>query len=134
MSKSVKLPQLPSMQCDDGCGLCCGVIVLRREEFRRIEALVKVRGITPRRQGTRCPLYIDGKCSIYEGRPDVCKLYGHVERLNCPRGYNVNITREEEIIWQKHMKDAGHGMRFMHELVYLPGEMPAIIEQAKLEP
>jgi hypothetical protein len=29
------LPQLPSMQCDDGCGECCGVNFVRREEFRR---------------------------------------------------------------------------------------------------
>ncbi len=129
---NIPLPQLPSMRCDDGCGLCCGVIVVRSQEFRRIEGLVRVRGLEPRRQGTRCPLYIEGKCSIYEGRPAVCRLFGHVERLNCPRGYNVNITREQEARWQRHMSE-GTGTRCLHELVYSAQELPAIIEQARAE-
>jgi Fe-S-cluster containining protein len=129
---NITLPQLPSMRCDDGCGLCCGINFIRNHEYRRIEGLVRIRGIKPLRQGTRCPLYIEGKCSIYEGRPLVCKLFGHVEQLNCPRGYNVNIPKDQQVIWRQQIAE-GSGIRSIHELVYTASEMPAIIEQAKQE-
>lgn len=120
------LPQLPSMQCDDGCGECCGVNFVRREEFRRVEGLVKARGIKPVRQGLRCPLYQGGKCTIYESRPLVCRLYGHVELMNCPRGYNVNISKEDERKWQMEMSQ-GHGVRSLHEMVYSADEVKEIV-------
>lgn len=33
-----------------------------------------------------CPLLRDGRCSQYQFRPLVCRLYGAVEALRCPHG------------------------------------------------
>lgn len=124
---TISLPQLPSMRCDDDCGECCGVNFVRREEYRRIEGIVKARGIKPVRQGVRCPLYQSGKCTIYESRPLVCQLFGHVEAMNCPRGYNVNIPADQQRLWQQQMAQ-GHGMRSLHELVYSIAEVKQIVQ------
>ena len=35
--------------------------------------------------GERCPLLTGNKCSIYEDRPEVCRLFGTVPELQCPK-------------------------------------------------
>jgi hypothetical protein len=36
--------------------------------------------------GTSCELLVDGRCSIYQDRPLICRLYGVAEGLPCPHG------------------------------------------------
>lgn len=124
--RSLSLPQLPPMQCDKGCGECCGIVACSQEEFDRIAGIVRVRGLTPQRQGTTCPLYIGGQCSIYHARPLVCQLYGHAPDLTCPRGYNTNAAPHVEARWTQGMRSLP-GMRFLHELAYSPAEFQDII-------
>jgi hypothetical protein len=33
-----------------------------------------------------CSKKIDGRCSIYEDRPLICRLYGSVDKFACPHG------------------------------------------------
>lgn len=33
-----------------------------------------------------CPFLKDARCSIYEIRPAICRLWGNTERLRCPFG------------------------------------------------
>lgn len=84
------------MQCDDDCGECCGMVMCNDDEYRRIAAYAKRAKIKPKKQGTTCPFYQNGKCSVYPVRPAMCRLYGHVPGMECPRGYNVNVGQDQE--------------------------------------
>jgi Fe-S-cluster containining protein len=87
-----KLPILPSMKCDDFCGSCCGVVPASRGEYEAIVAFAKRKGITPLAQDHTCPWYQSGKCSVYEVRPTMCQVFGHVPELSCIKGYNRNVS------------------------------------------
>lgn len=52
-----------------------------------------------------CDKLIDGKCSIYEDRPFICRVFGAVksERMRCPHGCKpkdgfLNKRRSDKII------------------------------------
>lgn len=116
------------MRCDHGCGECCGVVACSKAEYATIEKVVKAKGIRPVRQGTTCPLYIDGQCSIYEARPLACRLYGHVKDMACPRGYNVNVTREVEREYSRLMVRGGVANAvLLHSLVYTSAEFTEML-------
>lgn len=34
----------------------------------------------------RCPLLVDGRCSVYNARPMICRLFGAVEGMICKHG------------------------------------------------
>lgn len=84
---------VPTIQCKGLCQQSCGPINMSAEERRRIDA----RGVhipTMRElndsiidRGTvDCPALRDGKCSVYEDRPLICRLWGAVESMPCPHG------------------------------------------------
>jgi len=79
------------MQCDDGCGDCCGIVPANDKEFDRILDFIEEKNIVPLKQGVTCPFYQSGKCAIYPVRPIMCQVFGHSTKLECSRGYNVNI-------------------------------------------
>jgi Fe-S-cluster containining protein len=31
------------------------------------------------------------KCTVYEARPTMCRVFGHVPEMSCILGYNVNV-------------------------------------------
>lgn len=72
--------------------------------------------IVPKDQGITCPLYLDGKCSVYEVRPLVCRAFGHVDGMNCSRGYNANLPSE---IVDARLRANGEGARITHEVLRL---------------
>jgi Fe-S-cluster containining protein len=84
--------EFPPMRCDDGCGDCCGPAPVTQAEFDRIVDYITQHKIVPREQGQTCPLYLDGRCSVYEVRPFACRAFGHVAGMACSRGYNTNIS------------------------------------------
>jgi Fe-S-cluster containining protein len=112
-----KLKVLPQMQCDEGCGDCCGLIPVNETEFRKVERYVKDHGIVPieHHDGT-CPLYQDGKCTVYPVRPLICQLFGHSEDklMQCTRGYNVNIPEREV---HRMIAANGGATRTLHDLL-----------------
>lgn len=112
-------PTLPVMQCDAGCGKCCGPVPVRRMEFQVIEEFIAARGIEPVAQGLTCPLYLGGTCAVYEVRPMLCRVYGHLAGMNCPHGYNVNIPRQRErkLMGPYLAAAKREGERWLHELV-----------------
>ena len=91
--RKVSLPVLPEMQCDKGCGECCGPVLCKQHEYDRVVEYAQQNGIEPKRQGETCPWYQDGGCKVYPVRPFICRLFGHSEDLVCSRGYNVNIPK-----------------------------------------
>ncbi len=129
------LPQLPSMRCDDGCGECCGPVFISQDEYERIERVVNAQGITPRRNGPlTCPLYIDGKCSVYLARPAICRLFGHAPKLVCSRGYDTPATPRQIEKYKQYMRRStrgGEDVRLLHELVYSEYELIAEFSVSK---
>lgn len=83
---------LPSMRCDDGCGECCGPVVCSQPEYDAVLAYAAEHGVEPVDQGVTCPWFQGGRCAVHEARPTTCRLYGHVDGMRCPRGYNANVT------------------------------------------
>lgn len=88
--------KLPKMKCDKNCGACCGPVLCDETEFMAVNKYAFDNGIVPKRQGLNCPWYQDGECKVYPVRPFACRLFGHVKKMVCCRGYNVNITGKQE--------------------------------------
>lgn len=110
----LKLPVLPPMRCDEGCGECCGPVPVTQHELDAIRRYVAKQGIVPKNQGPlTCPFY-DGKCAIYPVRPLICKVYGHTKGLACHRGYNVNALPDTFV--HKLIRQRGKAVGFLTRL------------------
>ena len=92
------LSGLPTFQCKEGCFDCCGPVIISRLEYMRcIKASgrsakdVKQQMQSDLKQGIyTCPLFDaeTKKCSVYEVRPAICRLFGVVKgELLCPHGH-----------------------------------------------
>ena len=80
--------KIPEFYCKEGCGECCGVHYWSTMEWKIITAFLKEHG--RKQQYAReildmCP-YLDERkrCTIYEVRPAICRLYGVVQAMQCP--------------------------------------------------
>lgn len=92
------LSGLPTFKCKEGCFDCCGPVELSRLEYMRC---IQASGRTAEdvrqqmqnniKQGNYlCPLLDTktGRCTVYEVRPAICRLFGVVKnQLLCPHGY-----------------------------------------------
>lgn len=125
MKKKKKLPIITSMKCDDHCGDCCGIVPCSESEFKRIQAYIAEHKIVPVEQGVTCPLYIRGKCSVYEVRPMICQIFGHTPKLKCSHGYNVDDLSTGEI--DKLFQSTGNQVGARHTHDVLPG--PTLLER-----
>ncbi len=79
---------IPVFHCQEGCGECCGVHYWSTMEWKIITAFLKEHGRKQkfaRETLDMCP-YLDEekKCTIYEVRPAICRLYGVVREMKCP--------------------------------------------------
>jgi Fe-S-cluster containining protein len=76
---------LPGIKCLGHCQQSCGPIAMTPAEWRRItEASGSEPGIT---KDLTCSLLTkDGKCSVYEVRPAICRLWAVEESMLCPWG------------------------------------------------
>ncbi len=70
---------IPDMKCPQGCTDCCGPVMFSEWERDRIKLKKPLSGID-------CQYIADGGCGIYEQRPIVCRLFGAIKKLKCPRG------------------------------------------------
>lgn len=107
-----KLKVIPSMQCDVGCGECCGPAPATEAEYRKVLHVVRAKGIVPIKQGVTCPFYQEGTCAIYDARPLSCRLFGHVKGMDCPHGYNTNIPEKDAM---RMILSRGEAKRVLHE-------------------
>ena len=108
-----KLKVLPPMQCDSGCGECCGPVPVTETEFQRIRRYIADHNVVPVEQGVTCPLFLGGSCAVYEVRPLPCRIFGHFDKMTCPHGYNANVD-EREIL--RMVRANGKPTRWLHEL------------------
>lgn len=111
-----RLPVLPSMPCDDGCGECCGPVPATPAELNAIRAYAKEHAIVPKLQGLTCPFYDGNRCGIYPVRPTLCQAFGHTAELRCHRGYGDKTLRDSRL--RVILKEQGKGHKLLHSLVH----------------
>lgn len=79
--------QLPAFVCQRKCQASCGVIVMTRVEWLRIQRKL---GYAPKGKASlACPLLDKhGACRVHALRPLICRLYGLLDdsRMRCPFG------------------------------------------------
>jgi Fe-S-cluster containining protein len=82
---------LPCTTCP---GLCCGPILLSSRRLKAIEGLIatftsaeRQRLARQRRTSLTCHFYDteQRRCSVYDQRPQICRMYGLTGDLACPR-------------------------------------------------
>lgn len=80
------------------CGECCGPIPLVNSEFIKIRKAIKSIPIEERerikkqgRNNLSCILrdVKNKRCIVYSNRPLVCKQFGQVHQLKCPKNKNA---------------------------------------------
>lgn len=86
--------RVPTIDCRGLCTNSCTVVPMSVHEGRRLrkngtplpsaeEGLV---GLARDFEHYRCPALVDGRCTVYELRPLICRLYGAVEDMRCEHG------------------------------------------------
>lgn len=77
--------------CVDSCGPIGGspveIRMLRQhgiEVENVVDALFNV--VIMGNEAKDCPALVDGRCSVYEVRPTVCRLWGSADDMPCPHG------------------------------------------------
>ena len=91
--------KIPDAHCQGLCASSCGPVDCSLEERRLLrERGIKLRshvsvmldlaaGIEP----DMCPALVDGRCSVYEVRPTVCRLWGAGPAMPCPWGCEPDV-------------------------------------------
>jgi len=93
--------RIPDFNCAPKCNQCCGPVPWAIVEHRVITKWMTERGVEERFTETMfdsCPYIKDNKCSIYEIRPILCRIFGVVDtpKLMCPyRSAKDRLTDEE---------------------------------------
>lgn len=90
--------RLPAIACRGECAVACGSIVLTKLEGRRLQVATHIKPRTVflpvaivdahgDRRHERC-IYLDARdrCRAYAVRPFICRVFGLVRLLSCPRG------------------------------------------------
>lgn len=83
--------KIPCSSCKEGCFLCCTDLVQLAPEEKEHMGGYEYNG--------QCSHLENGKCTVYEKRPFVCRLYGASEMLFCedciPEGHlSINETKK----------------------------------------
>lgn len=112
--------QVPDVACKGLCQEQCTVIAMSEEELAMVrERIPSFPGATEGMNRVmqvdhyKCPALVLGRCSVYDVRPMVCRMWGSEERLKCGHGC---------------VPVGGHlparaGMRLMDEIREVGGEM-----------
>lgn len=80
--------RVPKVKCKGLCTDNCSVISCSTWEAKRME---RDGARVPHEDPLQCPfLSIEGKCSAYDSRPLICRLFGAAEGLPCEHGCEVD--------------------------------------------
>lgn len=102
--------EIPFLECKGLCADTCTTIpvspaelsALRKAAGRRLRAAPREDGaaftIKNSKHGS-CPLLSDGRCTVYDHRPLICRLYGTADGLPCEHGCQpaYTITHEKSL-------------------------------------
>lgn len=114
------LQDLPPFTCKEGCSDCCGPIIMTRLERKRI---CERTGMSERQldidviiaSGSNvCPLLKNGRCSVYDIRPAICRIFGvsQAPHLDCPhiKPPLGSLNTNETALLVDKIRDLGHGL------------------------
>lgn len=76
--------ELPTLDCKGLCAESCGPIVMSRVEWVRITDKVGHEPVGG--PDLTCPLLAGERCTVYDIRPTICRLWGMVPAMPCPHG------------------------------------------------
>jgi len=125
--------RVPSLACRGLCVESCGPIAMSNAEDARlrelgvtIPSMVATAAAMANGEEYFCPALVDGRCSVYEDRPTICRLWGATESMPCPHGCrpDVPLTQEESHELLRLAARAGGGMaeRFFAPASEPPGD------------
>lgn len=99
--------RIPSVKCKGLCQECCGPIGMSPLEMERLRGRVGEK-IQPTSMGPfgfglcskslTCPLLgANGRCTVYDLRPVICRVWGAVKSMRCPHGCRPKrwLSKEE---------------------------------------
>lgn len=82
--------EMPGIACQQKCRECCSLILMSRSEDRRIREATGRPFPEANMETLECGwLTEDGRCSHYQLRPGICRLWGVVESMRCPFGCEI---------------------------------------------
>ena len=82
--------KIPSSTCRKGCYRCCtNMIQYTPSEFKAMGGY---------EFKEKCSHLKDGKCTVYENRPFVCRIYGASELFKCEDCVPERMLSEEETL------------------------------------
>ena len=82
--------KIPCSVCEADCFRCCTNMVQFTEEELNLMRGYKFDG--------KCSHLVNGKCSVYENRPFVCRIYGTSELLRCDGCTPSEYLTEEQTL------------------------------------
>jgi Putative zinc- or iron-chelating domain len=111
--------RIPEVSCKGLCKESCGPIAMSKYEDRRLQELgvtipSMVDGVRAIESGEDyyCPALQAGRCSVYEDRPTICRLWGATASMPCPHGCTPSnaLSQEESFDLLRLAGEAGGGM------------------------
>ncbi|MCU1494919.1 MAG: hypothetical protein JWO62_2683 [Acidimicrobiaceae bacterium] len=86
--------RLPELECKGLCQESCGPIdgtavernLLKRRGVELVRPMTTVLSMLDGISDGTCPALADGRCSVYEDRPTICRLWGLVAEMPCEFG------------------------------------------------
>lgn len=93
--------QLPTIECQGKCHDFCGPIAMTRLEAKRLPELRfflmgRIGHATIAGDDMKCTALKSSRCSVYERRPAICRIWGLTEKLRCPFGCEPSVRWTEE--------------------------------------
>jgi Fe-S-cluster containining protein len=154
----------PKLGCKDGCAYCCyqnvevtipeAILVAAHlgdaADPRRAKVLETARDLkgksdeTRLRSGAACPMLVDGKCSVYDDRPLMCRSVFAIESEQCRRAHLAAIQGRKVPIEffglaqyyilgdQAGLRGILKDMRLQYDLVELTQAVAAFLEDPTL--
>lgn len=114
------------MPCNACKGQCCSAPAFTPKEFETVKAKYGVppgtqvieteniagtlegKCVTPIKSDGFCTYLKDGKCSVYDLRPKVCRLYGNIKAMPCQYLYPEEAKKQARIMLKRVVeKDLG---------------------------
>lgn len=89
--------RVPAIECQGKCAQSCGPIVVTRGEHRAMVDAAGGQPFTVDAALSTCGYLKDGRCSIYDARPLLCRLWGVADPMVCPYGCTParRLTRQQ---------------------------------------
>ena len=110
---------IPPVACRGLCVESCGPISMSKREEKvmqrrgvKVPPLAEAVAAVERGEDYYCPALADSRCSVYEDRPTICRLWGATESMRCPHGCTPDdaLSQEESYRILRLAAEVGGGM------------------------